>query len=73
MASKHNGRRSAERSTQIDQRLSDLQSTWDGRPMSMQEIADQVGVSKACIQQIEMKAIKTMRDRLQPVIKEWQG
>ena len=50
-----------ERSKEIDRRLVILVKKFDGDPMSLGQIAKACGVSKAAIQQIEMKAMKRLR------------
>ncbi len=71
---KHHGHKSRQRSEQIDLSLALLaHGNTSGRRYSLQEIADNVGTSKACIQQIEMKAFKRLRHHLRYIYKEWKS
>lgn len=59
------------RSKELDRRLSELVSRMEyAVPMSLGDIAKECGVSKAAIQQVEMKAFKNIRKLTRNIAKE---
>lgn len=68
--SKHNGK-TQKRTDIINAKLQELvNASQHGEEMTLQEIANECGTSKACIQQIEMKAIKNFRFKFKNIYAE---
>ncbi|MAS82743.1 MAG: hypothetical protein CMF45_08640 [Legionellales bacterium] len=68
--SKHNGKWTKKRGETIDAKLQELVDSSQGEEWTLQEIANECGTSKACIQQIEMKAIKNFRFKFKSIYAE---
>tara|TARA_B110000438_G_scaffold231040_1_gene226203 strand:+ start:650 stop:889 length:240 start_codon:yes stop_codon:yes gene_type:complete len=69
--SKHNGNKTQKRTDIINAKLQELvNASQHGEEMTLQEIANECGTSKACIQQIEMKAIKSFRFKFKNIYAE---